>query len=585
MKIKNFPSKYKPLESLKARDDFLDALLNRMLDAVLIVNWDGTIKFANSVAARLIGFENSSKCIGHNIFEYIHPDFISTVHQDLELIKMGRRGFSPDYRTYKCLSSTGDEKWIEGVGIEITYRGDSADLVIFRDITDRVHLEETLQKKQRELEEKLAQYSSELKEVNAKLFQEMMLRKHIEENLRSSEERYRSVVENIGIGVAVISPHMEILSLNAQMRKWFPHIDVSTKPLCYQSYNRPPRDTLCPYCPTYLTLQDGKVHESITDTPADGEIIHFRIISSPLTDEKGNVVAAIELVEDVTERKKLQDSLIESEKMYRTIFETSSSAIMIVDEDTTISMVNSTLEQKSGYSRKELEGKKSWVEFVHPEDRERLLEYHRLRRIHPEAVPGKYEFRFITREGEVRHIHVTVGMIPGTKKSVASFLDITDHVRTLEALKKKEHDLEMQSKNLEEYNKVLKVLLKQREKDKKEFEEKIISNINQFVLPYVEKLEKRGQNHEIKHLLDIIKASLRNITSSFSQRFSSELLSLTPKEIQIAYLIKEGKTSKEIAEVMNTSTGTIDFHRNNIRNKLGLKKSKVNLRAYLLTLT
>jgi signal transduction histidine kinase len=124
-----------------------------------------------------------------------------------------------------------------------------------------------------------------------------------------SERRHRSVVDNIAIGVSVISPNMEILALNAQMRKWFPDVEASKKPICFKAFNNPPRAGICSYCPTYRTLADGQVHESITNTPMGGRTLHFRVISSPIKDKNGKVVEAIEMVEDVTERNRLDKKL------------------------------------------------------------------------------------------------------------------------------------------------------------------------------------------------------------------------------------------------------------------------------------
>jgi len=140
-------------------------------------------------------------------------------------------------------------------------------------------------------------------------------RKRAEEALRESEERYRSVVDNIGTGVSLIGPNMEILTLNNQMKKWFPNIDVSKKPICYRAFNNPPRDNICSYCPTYKTLKDGQLHESITDTPAGNEIRHYRIISSPIKGKDGKIIAAIELVEDITERLRMEQQLLRSERL------------------------------------------------------------------------------------------------------------------------------------------------------------------------------------------------------------------------------------------------------------------------------
>ncbi|MBI5625013.1 MAG: PAS domain-containing protein [Elusimicrobia bacterium] len=122
--------------------------------------------------------------------------------------------------------------------------------------------------------------------------------------LRESEERFRGVVDNIEVGVALLSPNMEILSLNKRMREWFPHIDVGRRPVCYRSYNTPPRDEVCSYCPVVKTLADGEVHESVTETPTPAGIVNYRVIASPLKDAGGGILGVIELVEDVTQELK-----------------------------------------------------------------------------------------------------------------------------------------------------------------------------------------------------------------------------------------------------------------------------------------
>ncbi|MBT8328631.1 MAG: hypothetical protein KJN87_02910, partial [Desulfofustis sp.] len=91
--------------------------------------------------------------------------------------------------------------------------------------------------------------------------------------------------------------------------QWFPHIEVEKRPLCYREFNDPPKDDICSYCPTQKTLQDGGVHESVTATPLGDEIRNYRIISSPIKDWEGNVTGAIEMVEDITDKKRKEEEL------------------------------------------------------------------------------------------------------------------------------------------------------------------------------------------------------------------------------------------------------------------------------------
>ncbi|MCG2828465.1 PAS domain S-box protein [Methanothermobacter sp. K4] len=137
----------------------------------------------------------------------------------------------------------------------------------------------------------------------------------------------------------------------------------------------------------------------------------------------GEVVA---VYRDLTERKKLEDELKEKERLYRSIFENTGSATTIVDEDTTILMVNREFERLSGYSREEIEGKKSWREFLADEDLKRMEGYHNLWMKDPELVPRSYNFRFRDRHGNVRYIRMTADPIPGTTMIVASLVDVTD---------------------------------------------------------------------------------------------------------------------------------------------------------------
>jgi two-component system cell cycle sensor histidine kinase/response regulator CckA len=147
---------------------------------------------------------------------------------------------------------------------------------------------------------------------------------------------------------------------------------------------------------------------------------------------------ALEAMDREEDRQRATARLLESESAYRTIFENTGSATVIVEQDSTISLANKGFEVLSGYSKEELEGKKLWTEFVVPEDLETMRAYHLARRQDPMLAPAHYEFRFVARSRNVRIVHACVALIPGTSRSVASLLDITELEKIKESLTESE---------------------------------------------------------------------------------------------------------------------------------------------------
>jgi len=128
------------------------------------------------------------------------------------------------------------------------------------------------------------------------------------------------------------------------------------------------------------------------------------------------------------------------------------------------------------------------------------------------------------------------------------------------------------------------VLLKQREEDKIFLQERIILNVKSMITPYIDMLRKDSHNENQAHLFDALESNLNDIISTFSLTLSSEQFGLTPTEMLVADLIRQGKKTKEIAKVKNISCKTVEVHRNNIRKKFGLLHKKINLQSYLLSL-
>jgi DNA-binding CsgD family transcriptional regulator len=192
---------------------------------------------------------------------------------------------------------------------------------------------------------------------------------------------------------------------------------------------------------------------------------------------------------------------------------------------------------------------------------------------HSEDGPHWYYMRAIRMSG------------PGPVRVVASHEEITALKLTEEALRKSQEALIEQKQSLEEANIALKVLLKQREEDKLELEKKVLGNVKDLVLPYVEKLKNSRLKARDGTLVDIIDSHLQDIISPLLQRFTNAKILLTPQEMQVASLVKDGKTSKEIADVLYVSETTVNFHRKNLRVKFGLRNKRTNLRSYLMSIS
>ena len=149
--------------------------------------------------------------------------------------------------------------------------------------------------------------------------------------------------------------------------------------------------------------------------------------------------------------------------------------------------------------------------------------------------------------------------------------------------KKTRAELELQTCILEETNTALNVLMQQRIEAKTELEETVLLNAKELIVPFLERLNKSRLDSKQKAYINIIESNLNEIVAPLVRKFSKINLKLTPAEIQVTNLVRQGKTTKEIAELLNLATSTIDTHRNKIRKKLGIKNKKINLRTYLRT--
>jgi PAS domain S-box-containing protein len=171
------------------------------------------------------------------------------------------------------------------------------------------------------------------------------------------------------------------------------------------------------------------------------------------------------------------------------------------------------------------------------------------------------------------------------KAANARLLDeIEKRKQTEDDLRSAQEDLEEKNKSLGDVNAALRVLLKARDEDKEGLGKKVIANVEELILPSLLELRRTPLSEKQRSCVDILQANLGDIASSFSQAFSLHQIKLTPVEFKVATLIRQGRSSKAISDYLIISQRTVDWHRANIRRKLGLDHKRVNLRSYLSNL-
>jgi PAS domain S-box-containing protein len=286
--------------------------------------------------------------------------------------------------------------------------------------------------------------------------------------------------------------------------------------------------------------------------------------------------------------KQRKKSMKELETKYRALIEQIPNAVIYKaapDEKDTTLYVSPQIMKILGYVQEENNKDPDiWTKSFHPEDFKRVYAEIECCRETGEAFVS--EHRMIKKDGQIMWFRDEAHIIKDEHGKplflLGIHIDITDLRLVEAALNEKDKELQIATKTVEEVNTALKVLLKRREEDKIELEGKVLLNVKQLVLPHLEKLRKSGLDERQKAFVDILESNLKNIVSSFAHKLSSVNVYLTPQEIEIANLIKDGRTNKEISELLGTSTKTVAFHRWNIRKKLGILNKKVNLKSYLL---
>ena len=299
------------------------------------------------------------------------------------------------------------------------------------------------------------------------------------------------------------------------------------------------------------------------------------------------VKANEDLRQQIKERKRTEEALGESEAQKKAILDASVDRIRLVDTDMRIIWANKTTTRELNMAPEDLVDQPCYRVFFDNDApcskcpskkavtsgniEHNIIHHQNSKGIEGETYWDNYSVPIKNESGDI------VNLIQIAR-------NITEQVQGERALREREKELKIKTKSLEETNTALRVLLNKRDEDRTELEEKVLSNVKELVLPYLVKLKRTGLNQRQKTFASILESNIDDIISRFLRRMSSRYIGLTPAQIQVATLVRQGKRTKDIAELLDLSPKTIEDHRKNLRKKLGLKNKKANLRTHLLSI-
>ena len=327
--------------------------------------------------------------------------------------------------------------------------------------------------------------------------------------------------------------------------------------------------------------------ELVYERPS-GDTLFIEVVTKPLC-ENGHIIGILGISRDITWRKHAEEelrrhrdhleqlvyertrALTESEKKYRDLVDNALVGVYKSRLNGDILYLNNNFLHMLGFrSVDEIVPLNSLSIYKSPDDRVALVKM-----IRETGSARSYEVQLLTKTGEPVDVLLSATLEGDVISGMA--LDITER-------KKAEDEVKAKTARLLDTNAALRVLLDQREDDKREIEKRYEANMRDLVMPYLEDLTNTGLTPRQQASVQAIQANLAIIASPLLKGLQHRYSTFTPTEIKVANLIRAGKSVKEIATRLGVSESAANLHRQHVRNKLGLKNVKRNLKTYLMSL-
>jgi PAS domain S-box-containing protein len=408
--------------------------------------------------------------------------------------------------------------------------------------------------------------------------------KQAAEALEESERRYRQIIEEANDPVYTADPEGYFTYANPPTHRLTGYSRVELSGMRYTKLVAPKWvDRVKKF---YIQQLENRVRNTILEFPILTRSGEEKWIEQKVTllTESGRVTGFQSNVRDITDRKRAEEALRRSESRYRSLVEDMPALICRFLPDGTLCFVNDAYCQCFGKRREDLVGH-NFFQFIPAEERPKVRE--RYSSINKESPVITYEHPVILPDGTLRWQRWTDRGLIDESGAVSEYQsigeDITERKQVERELTESKKYLSKQNVLLNEKNVALREMIRQINEEKNRIEVQVIMNVEQLVLPIVARLKESAISTPHSDI-ELLEQTLENIVSGFSYELFKKTAALSPREIEIGNMIRAGRSTKEIAGMLHLSAKTVETHRNNIRKKLGIRKTGANLSTYLKAL-